>query len=130
MRSKPMTAWVPPAVKAPRVLTDANGNTIENVPFRAGISSVTVEKMAQAQGCSGEQGAGLMTPQGPVEVYRVVCESRQVFMARCELRQCRQISPTPQGGYTVVRVPADSNVYMAKVPPAPAPTRTITIKGQ
>ena len=71
----------------------------ERIPFRAGVSTVTVEKMAQAQGCVGGQGAGLMTPQGPVEVYRMVCETGQVFMARCELRQCRAVSAIPPGGY-------------------------------
>lgn len=116
-RNKPMAQWVPPTVRAQApILTDADGNPIENVPFRAGISSVTVEKMAQAQGCTSTQGAGLLTPQGPVEVYRVVCESRQVFMARCELRQCRPMAAAPAGGYAVVRVPAESNVYVATVP--------------
>jgi len=40
----------------------------------------------------GGQGAGLMTEAGPVEVYRMRCESGamqgRVFTARCELRQC------------------------------------------
>ena len=116
-RNKPMAQWVPPTVKAKApVLTDANGNPIENIPFRAGVSSVTVEKMAQAQGCASSQGAGLLTPQGPVEVYRVVCESRQVFMARCELRQCRPMAAMPTGGYAALPVPAPSNVYVATIP--------------
>ena len=126
-RSKPMAKWTPPAT-ASTVLTDANGNVIETVPFRPGISSVTVEKMAEAQGCVGGQGAGLMTPQGPVEVYRMICDSRQVFMARCELRQCRQVSAAPAGGYAVARPAPVSNVYEATVPavvstaPVAAPT--------
>ena len=76
---------------------------IERVPFRAGVSSTTVEKMAAQYGCSGatSQGAGLMTPQGPVEIYRMVCDSNRVFMARCEFRQCRPLSVTPAGGYAV-----------------------------
>jgi len=72
-------------------LTDANGVPIERVPFRAGVSSVTVEKMARQEGCVGGQGAGLMTEPGPVEVYRMMCEGGKVFLARCELRQCRRM---------------------------------------
>ena len=85
----PAAAVVKPA--APSLL-DANGTPIERVPFRIGVSSATVEKMARAQGCTGGQGAGLMTEAGPVEVYRMRCEDGamrgKVFMARCELRQC------------------------------------------
>jgi hypothetical protein len=47
--------------------------------------------MAKQQGCTGGQGAALITQPGPVEVYRMRCESGKVFMARCELRQCRQM---------------------------------------
>ena len=72
----------------PSGLLDANGTPIERVPFRMGVSSATVEKMAKQQGCTGGQGAGLMTDAGPVEVYRMRCEDGKVFMARCELRQC------------------------------------------
>lgn len=76
---------------------------IERVPFRAGVSSTTVEKMAAQYGCasSTSQGAGLMTPQGPVEIYRMICDSNRVFMARCEFRQCRPMSAVPTGGYAV-----------------------------
>lgn len=113
-RNKPMAPWVQPtkAVQAqPQV--DANGYAIEAIPFRAGVSSATVEKLAQAQGCTGGQGAGLTTPQGPVEIYRMICDGGHVFMARCELRQCRATSTPPAGGYRVLQVPADSNVYIA-----------------
>ncbi len=85
----------------------------ERLPFRAGVSTVTVEKMAQAQGCVGGQGAGLTTPQGPVEVYRMVCESGQVFMARCELRQCRTVSATPYGGYGAMTAAAVTEIRQA-----------------
>ena len=78
-------AAVRPAAPA---LLDAHGAPIERVPFRTGVSSATVEKMAKAQGCTGGQGAGLMTEPGPVEVYRMRCENGKVFTARCELRQC------------------------------------------
>ncbi len=78
----------PVKVQEPR-LVDADGVPIERVPFRAGISSVTVENMAKQHGCTGGQGAGLMTEQGPVEVYRMLCDNGKVFRARCELRQCK-----------------------------------------
>jgi hypothetical protein len=69
----------------------ADGVPIERVPFRAGVSSVTVEKMARGQQCTGGPGAGLVTESGPVEVYRMQCDNGKVFLARCELRQCRQM---------------------------------------
>jgi hypothetical protein len=62
---------------------------VETIPFHTGVSSATVEKMAKQQGCTGGQGAGLITQPGPVEVYRMRCEDGKVFMARCELRQCK-----------------------------------------
>ena len=85
----PPVAAVKPAAPG---LTDSQGTPIERVPFRTGVSSATVEKMAKQEGCSGGQGAGLMTEAGPVEVYRMRCEDGpmrgKVFTARCELRQC------------------------------------------
>lgn len=96
----PMPAWKPVAKAAPQpALVDAYGNPIERVPFRAGVSSVTVENMAKRAGCTGGQGAGLLTPPGPVEMYRMICESNQVYMARCEFRQCVPVNPMPAGGY-------------------------------
>ncbi|MCD2515743.1 hypothetical protein LQ564_05380 [Massilia sp. G4R7] len=92
-RPEPVRRPVPVAVK-PAVpgLQDPNGTPIERVPFRTGVSSATVEKMAKEHGCLGGQGAGLMTEAGPVEVYRMRCESGamqgKVLTARCELRQC------------------------------------------
>ena len=67
------------------------GVAIEKIPFRLGLSSATVEKLARRQACGGGQGAGLITQPGPVEVYRMQCDNGKVFMARCELRQCRQM---------------------------------------
>lgn len=81
VRSAPVHAQAP--------VVDANGVTIETVRFRPGVSSVTVEKLAKAQGCTGGIGAGLVTPAGPVEVYKMQCENGKVFTARCELRQCK-----------------------------------------
>jgi curli biogenesis system outer membrane secretion channel CsgG len=82
---------------APRVapaqaaqLVDASGVPIERVPYRVGVSSVTVEQLARQHACVG-QGAGLVTEPGPVEVYRLQCSDGKVFMARCELRQCRKM---------------------------------------
>ena len=68
---------------------DINGMPIEKIQFRAGVSTVTVERMAKLQACTGGVGAGLITEPGPVEVYRMVCGDGRVFMARCELRQCK-----------------------------------------
>jgi len=65
--------------------------TVQAIAFVTGVSSATVENMAKAQSCRGGQGAGLVTPAGPVEVYRMRCDNGRVFMARCELRQCTQM---------------------------------------
>ncbi|MGW8393854.1 hypothetical protein [Pseudoduganella sp. HUAS MS19] len=69
-----------------------DGVPVEKVEFRPGISSATVERLANAEGCRGGRGAGLVTERGPVEVYRMTCSNGQVFMARCELRQCKPMS--------------------------------------
>jgi hypothetical protein len=68
----------------------ANGVQVERIPYRVGVSSVTVEQLARQHACVG-QGAGLITEPGPVEVYRLQCGDGKVFMARCELRQCRKM---------------------------------------
>jgi hypothetical protein len=73
------------------MLRAADGAPIEKVPFHTGVSSATVERMARDQACSGGQGAGLITQPGPVEVYRMQCDNGKVFMARCEMRQCKQM---------------------------------------
>jgi hypothetical protein len=80
-----------PAPAAPAAPVATVSPAVETTPFRMGVSSATVEKMAKQQGCTGGQGAGLITEPGPVEVYRMRCDSGKVFMARCELRQCRQM---------------------------------------
>jgi acyl-CoA reductase-like NAD-dependent aldehyde dehydrogenase len=81
----PMSA---PAL-APVPAVAAQGAPIETIPFHTGVSSATVERMARERGCTGGPGAGLITAAGPVEVYRMQCGDGKVFMARCELRQCR-----------------------------------------
>ena len=89
-RSKlPAAPRAPTPMQAPQ-LTDANGVPIERVPYRVGVSTVTVEQLARQHACVG-QGAGLVTEPGPVEVYRLQCSDGKVFMARCELRQCRKM---------------------------------------
>jgi hypothetical protein len=80
----------PPAAPVAAVAADP-APAVETIPFRTGVSSATVEKMAKQQGCTGGQGAGLITQPGPVEVYRMRCEDGKVFMARCELRQCKKM---------------------------------------
>lgn len=71
-------------------VTDAAGTVaVEKVPFRAGTSSTTVEKLARGSGCDSSRGAGLMTEKGPIEIYRMQCNDGRVFLARCELRQCK-----------------------------------------
>lgn len=80
----------PQAVVAPAAaLTDTAGAPIERLPFVIGRSSATVEKLAKLNGCAGALGAGRVTPEGPVEVYRQACSRGKAFMARCELRQCK-----------------------------------------
>ena len=80
---------VAPVAQVPQVAPIAPDQPIERIPFRQGVSSVTVEKLGKQQACASDEGAGLLTAPGPVEVYRMVCRSGKVFMARCELRQCR-----------------------------------------
>lgn len=62
---------------------------IQTIDFVTGTSSTTVERIAKEYGCNGGKGAGLITPAGPVEIYRMQCESGQTFLAKCELRQCK-----------------------------------------
>jgi hypothetical protein len=68
----------------------AVGN-IQTIEFRTGVSSVTVEKMANKAGCFGGKGAGLVTPKGVTEVYRMACDGGKSFVAKCEMRQCKVI---------------------------------------
>jgi len=75
----------------PTVVPSPDVVEIQRVPFKVGVSSTTVEQLAKAQACASEQGAGLITAPGPVEVYRMQCQDGKVFMARCELRQCRKM---------------------------------------
>ena len=69
-----------------------DGVPVEKVEFRPGVSSATVERLANAEECRGGRGAGLVTERGPVEIYRMSCSNGKVFMARCELRQCKPMN--------------------------------------
>lgn len=81
-------ALVPP-VPAGDMRVAFDGVEIERIPFRTGVSSAVVERLARDASCLGGMGAGLITPPGPVEVYRMACSNGKVFLARCELRQCK-----------------------------------------
>jgi hypothetical protein len=98
-----MPAWKPVARTAAPKQIDAQGNSVPRL--RAGVSSATVEKLASAEGCTGGQGASLISEPGPVETYRMVCESGQSFVAKCEFRQCKAVALPPAGGYAM-RAPA------------------------
>jgi hypothetical protein len=83
-----------PAPVAPPVPSGAPGGVaVERIAFQAGVSTATVERLARQHACTGGVGAGLVTPPGPVEVYRMACDNGSVFMARCELRQCAPMAP-------------------------------------
>jgi hypothetical protein len=84
-----MPAQAPALRVEPMYRAEADKLEIQKIPFHTGVSSATVEKMARGQACTGGQGASLITEPGPVEVYRMQCADGKVFMARCELRQCR-----------------------------------------
>ncbi len=87
-RMEPVAVVAPVQPVVPQLL-DANGVPIERIAFRPGVSSVTVERLGKQQACVSNEGAGLVTEAGPVEVYRMICDSGKVYMARCELRQCK-----------------------------------------
>jgi hypothetical protein len=90
--SMPSANMEPPPVMPPASAAQSHGDgaaQVERIRFRPGVSSVTVERLAKQQACNSNEGAGLVTEPGPVEVYRMMCDNGKVFMARCELRQCR-----------------------------------------
>jgi hypothetical protein len=74
------------------LVQDADGSVVvEQVAFQSGVSSATVERLARRFGCIGDNGAGLITEKGPVEIYRMRCENGTTFLAQCEMRQCRPL---------------------------------------
>jgi hypothetical protein len=77
------------AANVVQVQDEAGSVAVQKVGYRAGVSSAAVERLARKFGCEGNNGAGLVTEKGPVEVYRMRCENGTSFLAQCELRQCR-----------------------------------------
>lgn len=83
--------------KTPRTdqlsIDDGSGNKIliETVEFQAGVSSITVERLAKKYGCEGGAGAGRIAGKGPLEMYRMSCDNGRAFLAKCELRQCQPL---------------------------------------
>jgi hypothetical protein len=69
--------------------TSSEDPILQKIEFKTGISSATVEKLALQNQCTSKQGAAQITPKAPTEVYRVSCDDGRVFMAKCELRQCK-----------------------------------------
>lgn len=65
---------------------------IQLIEFALGVSSVTVERLAKEQSCTNNKGAGLVSPKGTQELYKMQCSDGRVLMAKCELRQCTIVS--------------------------------------
>ena len=80
--AEPIAAAAAPAAAEPQIQT---------IPFQAGVSSMTVEKLALKYGCSARKGAARITDKGPVEVYRMACDDERVLLLKCELRQCQMM---------------------------------------
>jgi hypothetical protein len=89
---RPMPIPAPPPMPVPEEARVLPKPVIELIPFREGVSSATVENLAKASGCTGGLGAALITPEGPSEVYRMQCSNGRVFLARCDLRQCKPMA--------------------------------------
>lgn len=68
---------------------------IQKIDNNPGISSTTVERLAKQNQCEPKEIVNLLTPKGPIEIYRTTCEDGKIFMARCELRQCKAM-PTAE----------------------------------
>ena len=62
---------------------------IQKIQNNPGISSATVERLAKQNQCTPKEIVNLLTPKGPIEIYRTSCEEGKIFMARCEMRQCK-----------------------------------------
>ena len=57
--------------------------------IRVGQSSKEIEKLAEQQSCKSEQGAGLVSQNGPTtEDYKINCIDGRQLAAHCEYRQC------------------------------------------
>ena len=62
---------------------------VRTADFRQGASSYTVEQLARANGCTGYNGAKLVTEPGTLETYTVACDDGGHVEALCEYRQCK-----------------------------------------
>lgn len=94
-KAKPSTVIADKSIKAQMDTQNRDaGETIivQKLDFNQGVSSVTVERLAIQNQCISKQGAGQVTPKGPTEIYRVSCDDGRVFMAKCELRQCKPMT--------------------------------------
>lgn len=67
-------------------------STLQLIEFQIGVSSHSVERLAKERSCGTTKGAGLVSPKGARELYKVQCTDGRVLMATCELRQCSVIS--------------------------------------
>lgn len=74
------------------VQTPPEKGSIQLVEFVLGVSSATVERLAKNQSCFGGNGAGLVSPKGSRELYKMKCDDGKILMAKCELRQCSVLS--------------------------------------
>ncbi len=93
-QTAPQSAPQETAVAIAPVRRGASNATVidaQNVEFKLGESSVTVERMAKQTGCESKLGAGLISNTGPVEMYRMSCKDGSAYLAKCELRQCSQM---------------------------------------
>lgn len=99
--SAPIAATAPEAAKTSNtyqptvrevVQASPEKSNIQLVEFVLGVSSATVERLAKSQSCVGGSGAGLVSPKGSRELYKMKCEDGKTLMAKCELRQCAILS--------------------------------------
>lgn len=79
-----------PSKVSPVVVTQNSEDKviIEKIQNNPGVSSTTVERLAIQNQCDPIEIINLLTPKGPVEIYRATCANGKIFMAKCELRQC------------------------------------------
>lgn len=83
----PVKSAMPLSLQTSAATGSAVSTQVTLVEFTPGVSSATVERLAKQLGCDG-RGAGLITPKGPIEMYRMACHDGRTILAKCELRQC------------------------------------------
>lgn len=89
-QSNPINVYQPTVRKI--VQAPSEKSNIQLVEFVLGVSSVTVERLAKNHSCFGGNGAGLVSPKGSRELYKMACADGKTLMAKCELRQCTVLS--------------------------------------